>query len=694
LGWRSDLDRWAIPALNRALEDTSVGVRIQAAQTLWRKTREPSAISVLARELERADAPARALAAETLDGIGNGAAADAGPGRGEDAVTRTLRDALPVLSGAVADRDGRVRVGAARCLLQTGQREPATGAILDALTDTSVAARRAAVHAIDQGWLSHARGAAERALLEAAGDFDDQVRMMAISSLGRFDASSDQVVATVSAALDDTAALVVRSAAQALGSLQGPERTVALLAPRLRAENGRTRANAISALIGLVSWGPEARNAVRTLLPGLLTALEDRDAPVRAAAARCLASLGEGERAVPTLIALLDQANSAAMIEAINVLGMIGPEKIRPKVREATDALVRALSDPYWRTRSNAATALGNMGPAAREAVPALTRALQDTANVQWSAAKALGAIGPAAREAVPTLVNVLGSGDWHFRSQVISALGQIGEPDLAVAPLIAALRDPEPPVRRGAAEALGKLGSAAREALPALGTAAKGDDRAVRRAAEAARVQIGSPRVEGADLLAGLRSRDAAQRLEAMEALGAAGPEAAYAVPELVRIVQDREARELRIVAAVTALRNDHESRDAQTAIAELVTDHREVPQLRVRMALAIAPFGVSLPGAIGRLNRQLEQPSAEVRATAAMLLGTVGPIEPSSVEALIVALRDPDAEVRRGAALALGNFGTAARKAAPRLKEALEDPDANVREAAAAALKGLSRN
>ena len=86
--------------------------------------------------------------------------------------------------------------------------------------------------------------------------------------------------------------------------------------------------------------------------------------------------------------------------------------------------------DPQIRTE--AATALGEMGPAA---IPALTEFLKGKdCNVCGAAGTALAKMGPAA---IPALRELLKDGDWSVRSAASTALGEI---DPAVAPTVAKL--------------------------------------------------------------------------------------------------------------------------------------------------------------------------------------------------------------------------------------------------------------
>ena len=87
-------------------------------------------------------------------------------------------------------------------------------------------------------------------------------------------------------------------------------------------------------------------------------------------------------------------------------------------------------------------------------------------------------------KEMIPALITALGDEDADVRRNVAHALAHIGRP--AVGPLLDVLKekDKSKSSKANAAYVLGKIGSQASEALPALTKALKGDDRELRRRA------------------------------------------------------------------------------------------------------------------------------------------------------------------------------------------------------------------
>jgi hypothetical protein len=160
-------------------------------------------------------------------------------------------------------------------------------------------------------------------------------------------------------------------------------------------------------------------------------------------------------------------------------------------------SLIDALSAPGEEVREAAAWSLTQAGTAAAPAVPALTRAMGDADPiVRGLAALALRDAGStAAAPALDTLIAHLSDADENVRmmsAQAIAIHGPRAAP--AIAALIAIAQTPgqHPHVLRSVADALGLIGAAAREALPALRELQKIPR--VRWAADLAIKRIGTP--------------------------------------------------------------------------------------------------------------------------------------------------------------------------------------------------------
>jgi HEAT repeat protein len=148
------------------------------------------------------------------------------------------------------------------------------------------------------------------------------------------------------------------------------------------------------------------------------------------------------------------------------------------------------------------------------------------------------------------------------------------------------------------------------------------------------------------------LKHDDPNRRLHAAMVLGAVGPRARSAVPELADLLVDRHA------------------------------------EIRKTAAVALGEIGPAAAPAVSALTRCVTDCDESVRRRAVTALGEVASDARTSAAALVLALRDDSALVRRCAAAALGALGAAAPAAVPHLIEVLEETDVKNRVIAATAL------
>ncbi len=123
--------------------------------------------------------------------------------------------------------------------------------------------------------------------------------------------------------------------------------------------------------------------------------------------------------------------------------------------------------------RQFAAASLEELGPTAKEAVPALEQTLKSEQDlgICIAASSALAAIGP---EAVPALTSALTNAVYDKRWPILQALGKLGPAAKEAVPVLMEVLQNQVlhdflGVRREAAETLGKIGPEARAAVPAL---------------------------------------------------------------------------------------------------------------------------------------------------------------------------------------------------------------------------------
>jgi len=225
------------------------------------------------------------------------------------------------------------------------------------------------------------------------------------------------------------------------------------------------------------------------------------------------------------LVAQLKSGAWGERVVAAKALYEMGAET-RPAAAALAEAIGR--KDNLGEPMVYCLRALGNLGPAGAPAVPALVKILEDPA--QWgfesllgtSAITALGEIGPDAKDALPALVEI----GWRAGRAQLGARLAIAciapSHHRAVEWLVVALQERQILAPRWrAARALGKMGPAARSALPALAEAEKDSDKLVRLMATWARATIEQDLARATPLLRqALKDPDQAVRDRANELL------------------------------------------------------------------------------------------------------------------------------------------------------------------------------
>ena len=175
---------------------------------------------------------------------------------------------------------------------------------------------------------------------------------------------------------------------------------------------------------------------------------------------------------VPSLLSLLKDSDPHIRLRAVTALSDLGGEvrRVLPALRSALREA--ALHDGDDGVRAEAVHALLRSGPQPATEVAALVDALHSAIDiVRFHAAIALGDLGPAGRPAVAALIHAsLWDEEPAVRVEAAMALWKIDRKGpLVLHVLIKALDDANELICWIAAERLGQLGSAAREAVPAL---------------------------------------------------------------------------------------------------------------------------------------------------------------------------------------------------------------------------------
>lgn len=367
----------------------------------------------------------------------------------------------------------------------------------------------------------------------------------------------------------------------------------------------------------------------------------------------------------------------------------------QPGAKDPAAVYISALVAPHWKTRWQAAQALGDLRDA--RAVESLIEALNDSNQwVRIVAAEALGQIGdPAATEALIYALDDISI--WVRRASVV-ALGQIGD-SLAISPLIERLLRPpnsEWPEELHAviAKALGAIGG---QAVKALIDTLEDPDIWISSAAARALGQIGDPQavvpltdlmkhesrwVRSATTQALAHIADARAVRAALTADEA--PRAFWKLMALKEIGQSTIKR-------LTELLNDPDEQ-IRTRASEVLRQLRNkedtgplIATLRAERTVEALKDKSPTRQVLGHAQRR-ERGNGQGDAVQQAEKIVSAPEAPDSVDSLASALQDPVAEVRLAAVEALSKVGDATVMDA--LNQAIQDKDSRVRAAAARAM------
>lgn len=254
----------------------------------------------------------------------------------------------------------------------------------------------------------------------------------------------------------------------------------------------------------------------------------------------------EFQRKMVPFVADAMKADKSPAIRA-NAAATLG--RMGANARTVINVMIESLKDPEPTVRAAVAEGLGRIGDEAKSAIPRLIPLLKDQdSGVRLAAAFGLGRIGPEAASAVPDLAQALASdSDVAVRKEAARAFALLGLDAKAAIPTLAkALReDKSEEVRQHAALALGKMrGEEVHAVAPAMIEAMKKDsDKGVRIFVVHALGNSLGPTLRDfvKDLAEHLpKEKEGDVRLAIVQELGALGPDAKDALPELQRAATD----------------------------------------------------------------------------------------------------------------------------------------------------------
>lgn len=309
-----------LEALSKGLESPSAGVRAAAARAFsGLPIRQPDVIKKLAALSDDADANVRASSLRTL------------------ATIRTEREtAIPKLEKALQDNAPEVRKAAAAGLAVAGSLDKLDAPTLQGLLDDAdQGIRIAAMRALgDRG----ADGAAAVSKISAALD-DAQLRTTALETLGKIGPAAESASGKILGFVHDSNRELRIGSLQALGGIGKPAETVLpLFYQGLKSDDREVR---LVSLQGIVKAEPDRDK----LLPILVASLKEESARMRRTAATALIPYGDSAAAaVPQLVSMLDRDSDRQA--ALDALRAIHVRDLPPLLTALNhrDAKVRALA--------------------------------------------------------------------------------------------------------------------------------------------------------------------------------------------------------------------------------------------------------------------------------------------------------------------------------------------------------------
>lgn len=235
----------------------------------------------------------------------------------------------------------------------------------------------------------------------------------------------------------------------------------------------------------------------RTDLPGLIKVERFRanlkmPPMVAGASANRAYFLGQGPADtsdIPQLVRQLQSSDATVRVEAATDLGWL--EK---KASEAVPALGQMLGDSAPRARFAAAVALLRISPTDSRGIRVLASGVESTdPAIKRDAVQAIGMAGPQGAKLVQSLSQALMDSDSSVRLAALEAIATLGPAAASAKDNVASLLD-QPEFAVDAADALGRIGPAARPAPIQLSKMLKSDQASSRWAAVRALSQIGGP--------------------------------------------------------------------------------------------------------------------------------------------------------------------------------------------------------
>jgi len=462
---------------------------------------------------------------------------------------------------------------------------------------------------------------------------------------------------------------------------------------------GDTDSNVRSVAAEIIKGVYKSDPEIVGLLVGLLGS---KDELKRVGASTALCELGVAAKAA--LPSLLERMNDQNETSSVRLAAALAAKEMKPEDDVFTPMLLSLLNSADKHVRLQTVEVIGTLGEVAQKSAPRVIELLGDSdPEVKMSAMQSLGRISPDPHAAVPVLIAALQGIDGSmFAARGLGLMGTAARD--AIPALISALEYQDDNTRAEAAVALGRIGVQTKDVLPALVRTLSDKSYEVRRSAVCALGELGPAAAPAVPALNKMSTREQASTVQYAigQALPKIGP-AAQAVIESERAATAEPAWQGRSLKQWTDLFRANENSstihppDALTHFGEqgyeILGDAVEGDDEKLRDA---ARGVLSQPGphaklAATQLVRGLKCKDVVARRFTASAIGKLGRDGEDAVGMLVLALSDDDIPVRFHAADALGEIGPPARDAVHALIRCLRHEDRDLRRSALDALGGI---
>jgi len=433
----------------------------------------------------------------------------------------------------------------------------------------------------------------------------------------------------------------------------------------------------------------KVRSAPDVTVQGLEAMLKDSDVTVRRSAAAALAGLLRGTQAA-------DRGGFAAPIVDPSPDSIVD---FGPKVAAAAGAVLNGSeSDAHVRRLAadailQVATIVNNqLRSGSAEFIADLHKRLRPVVSALWDQVAALnrGALDPNPEVRQTALRAQEEMGDLRVHWLKPLEVLKIGPTPLPKPPVI----KPKVGLALPLEAALLTDDPEANNLTASLQAAPKDDLAPLTQAIPALVRALGDPlvtnRLAAVDALETITARTGDQTVAqelGKESAATAAKALTRALSDPDRFVRWAAARTLGEMAPLDDADSDHRvEQGAVGALARLLSD--AIPDVRLRVAIALERFGKAARAAAPALARASSRGDLEARIAAAHALEVIGGSPDVAVPALADGLRDSYVRLRRASAEALAAYGAQARPAQPALNRALRDSDPEVRRLASDAL------